>query len=75
MLQSRIGSQSNITSRDLMSTVIENAQLAALEITDGLDGKRMPEMLESVNNSVGRAAEVLEQLSAHARSSRPRKLH
>ena len=75
MLQSRIGSESDVTYRDLMSTVIENAQLAALEITDGLDGKMMPEMLESVNHSVGRAAEVLEQLSAHARSSRPRKLH
>ena len=75
MLQSQIGSGSDVTYRDLMSTVIENAQLAALEITDGVDGKRMPEMLESVNNSVGRAAEVLEQLSAHARSSRPPKLH
>ena len=75
LLQGRIGSEADVIYRNLMSTVIENAQLAALEIADGLDGAKMPEMLESVNHSVGRAAEVLEQLSAHARSSRPRKLH
>ncbi len=75
LLQGRMGFGADTLYRDLMSTVIENAQLAALEIADGLDGTKMPEMLESVNNSVGRAAEVLEQLSAHARSTRSTKLH
>jgi hypothetical protein len=50
----------------LLSTIIENAQLAALEITDGIDMARMPGLLESVRSSVARTAEVLEQLSLGA---------
>ncbi len=63
------------TSTDLMfqtllSALIENAQLAALEITDGVEVSRMPEMLESVRASVARAAEVLEHLIQHAARAR-----
>jgi light-regulated signal transduction histidine kinase (bacteriophytochrome) len=50
----------------LVSTVIENAQVAALEITDSLDMGRIPEMLDSIRNSVDRAAEVLGRLVWHA---------
>jgi light-regulated signal transduction histidine kinase (bacteriophytochrome) len=50
----------------LLSTIVENAQLAALEITDGVDLARMPDMLESIRASVARAAEVLEHLVRHA---------
>ena len=46
-----------------MSSVVENAQLAAMEIADGSDTARMPAMLESLRTSVARTAEVLEQLS------------
>ena len=46
--------------------MVENAQLAALEITDGIDNARMLQMLESVRNSVDRAAEVLDHLIWHA---------
>ncbi len=46
-----------------MSSVIENAQLAALEITDGTDLSEVPALLESVRTSVARTAEVLEQLA------------
>ncbi len=53
--------------RQLMSSVVENAQLAALEITDGLDMVRMAELLESVRGSVTRAADVLEQLIRQSR--------
>ena len=53
--------------RQLMSSVVENAQLAALEITDGLDMVRMAELLESVRGSVTRAAEVLEHLIQQSR--------
>ena len=42
--------------------MVGNAQLAALEITDGVDLTRMPAMLESVRTSVARAAELLEHL-------------
>ena len=53
----------------LLSSVVENAQLAALEITDGVDTARMPELLESVRSSVARTAEVLEDLIWHARTA------
>jgi len=55
-------SQSDLALQTLLSTIIENAQLAALEITDGIDTSRMANLLESVRGSVARAAEVLEQL-------------
>ena len=50
----------------LLSSVLGNAQLAALEITEGVDPGRMPRMLESVRVSLDRAAELLAQLRAHA---------
>ena len=56
-------SQSDLMAQSLLSTIIENAQLAALEITDGTDTARMPNLLESVRTSVARTVEVLEQLS------------
>jgi PAS domain-containing protein len=52
--------------RNLLSKVVENAQLAALEITDRIDTTRMPEMLEAVRASVTRTAEVLRYLVWHA---------
>jgi two-component system, chemotaxis family, sensor kinase Cph1 len=55
--------------QNLLSPIIENAQLAALEITDGVDTARMPAMLESVKASVTRTAELLEQLIWHASRS------
>ncbi len=62
-LAGRIDSEAQLTFQKLMSTVVENAQLAALEITDGSDTSAMPALLESVRISVARAAEVLEHLS------------
>jgi light-regulated signal transduction histidine kinase (bacteriophytochrome) len=53
--------------RRLFVSLLENARLAALEITDGLEMPRMPAMLDSVSASIGRATEVLEQLVRHAR--------
>ena len=50
----------------VLSTVVENAQLAALEITYGVDGERMPRMLEAVRASVTRTADLLEHLIWHA---------
>ena len=50
----------------LLSSVIENAQVAALEITDGLDMARIPETLEAITSSVGRAMDVLDRLAWHA---------
>ncbi len=69
-LKKRIDSKSDLTLENLMSAVVENAQLAAMEITDVLDMARMPAMLESVRTSVARTAEVLEQLSIELGKSR-----
>ena len=62
----RLDSSADLEFRNLLSTMVDNAQLAALEITDGVDLARMPEMLESVHSSITRAAEVLEQLIWHS---------
>lgn len=62
----RLDSTADLVFRNLLSSIVDNAQLAALEITDGVDLARMPEMLESVHSSVTRAAEVLEQLIWHS---------
>ena len=61
-----IETQSELMMQTLLSTILENAQLAALEITDGVEIGRMPEMLESVRASVARASAVLEHLIRHA---------
>jgi light-regulated signal transduction histidine kinase (bacteriophytochrome) len=65
----RLDSKADLVFQNLLSPVIENAQLAALEITDGIDTARMPGMLESVKASVTRTAELLEQLIWHATRS------
>jgi len=62
----QLDSASNLLYRNLMSPVLGNAQLAALEITDCVEPAHMPEMLESVQASVNRTAELLEQLIWHA---------
>ena len=67
LVSGQIGSKTDLIYHNLMSAVVENAQLAALEITDRADVENMPEMLESVRASVARAAEVLEHLVWHAR--------
>ena len=48
-----------------LSGVVENAQLAALEITYGLDAEGMGRMLEGVRASVARTADLLEHLIWH----------
>ncbi len=72
---SPMASLTDLKAQKLISNVIENAQLAALEITDGADTTKMPALLESIRISVARAAEVLEYLSFDAdnaaRSAKP----
>jgi len=62
----RLDTKSDLVYRNLLSTIVENAQLAALEITDGVDAARIPGMLDSVRASVSRTAEVLKILVWHA---------
>lgn len=66
----RLDSEEDVVFRTLLASIVENAQLAALEITDGVEATRMPELLESVQASVQRTAEVLEVLIWHARRER-----
>ena len=62
----RLDSKADLVFRNLLSTMVENAQLAALEIADGVDPAHMPEMLETIRMSVTRTAEMLGYLIWHA---------
>lgn len=62
----KLESPADVVFQNLLASVVENAQLAALEITDGVDVGRMPALLESVQASVQRAAQVLVRLLRHA---------
>jgi PAS domain S-box-containing protein len=66
MTSGRLDAKAGMVFGSLLSAVLENAQLAALEITDGVDVSRMPDMLDSVQDSVRRATEVMEHLIRHA---------
>ncbi|HTW27035.1 MAG TPA: GAF domain-containing protein [Acetobacteraceae bacterium] len=63
----RSDSRADLTLRRLLLPIVENAQVAALEITDGVEMARIPEMLDSVRASVARAAELLEHMLRRAR--------
>jgi two-component system, chemotaxis family, sensor kinase Cph1 len=62
----RLDSKNDLVYQNLLASVVENAQLAALEITYGVETGRIAEMLESVRNSTLRTAEVLEHLIWHS---------
>ena len=71
-LLGRLDTQADLAFETIMSTIVENAQLAALEITESQGPAAMPATLESVRNSVARAAEVLEQLSIRPSAPEPK---
>ncbi len=62
----RLDTKADLMFRNLLSAMVENAQLAALEIADGVDPSEMPAMLEAVRASVARTAEMLGHLIWHA---------
>lgn len=66
VVNGRIDTQSDLIFQNLLAAVIENAHMAALEITDGVDTAGMPVKLDAVRASVSRAAEVLDRLIRHA---------
>jgi hypothetical protein len=66
----QLNPKGDLSMQNLLSSVLENAQLAALEITDGADIGHMPEMLDSVRASVARTRRALEHLMWHADSIR-----
>jgi light-regulated signal transduction histidine kinase (bacteriophytochrome) len=66
MLSFPLETPQDLRYRDLLTSLVGNAQLAALEITENLDMSRVPEMLESVQSSVSRSTELLEHLKWYA---------
>lgn len=62
----RLDSSTDLLYQNLLSSVVENAQLAALEITYGVETSRIATLLESVRHSTVRTAEVLENLIWHS---------
>jgi two-component system, chemotaxis family, sensor kinase Cph1 len=66
VMTGRLDSKTDLLFKSLIALVVENAQLAALEIADGVQVGRLAQMLESVQASVRRAAEILGRLLWHA---------
>jgi hypothetical protein len=64
-LSAQLDSKADLMFRNVLSTIVENAQMAALEIADHVDPARMPVMLEALRASVARTAEVLRYLVWH----------
>lgn len=69
-MSTQLDAKGDLLFQALLSHVVENAQLAALEITDSGETARMPEMLDSVRASVTRTRRVLEHLIWHSTSAR-----
>jgi hypothetical protein len=61
-----LDSGADLVYRSLLSSAVGNAQLAALEITDSVDTARMPDMLDSVSQSLARTDQLLQFLLRHA---------
>jgi chemotaxis family two-component system sensor kinase Cph1 len=55
----------------LLASIVENAEVAALEIADGSDTRQIPRLLEAVETSVQNAAEALEHLVRHTDETSP----
>jgi PAS domain S-box-containing protein len=51
------------------SQIISHAQLAALEITDGMQINEIPRLLEQLRSSVTRSAHLLQYMLAHSREA------
>lgn len=62
----RLDSETDLVYRRLLSSIVENAQVAALEIAESEEVTNISTMLDSVRDSVSRSAEVLETLVWHA---------
>ena len=67
----RLNAAADVKLQNLLSSVVENAQLAALEITDGTQPAAIPALLASVRDSVLRTASVLSHLLWHIGSRTP----
>ncbi len=66
----RLESKVDLRYQNLLASVVENAQLAALEITDGVDIGRIPELVDSVQSSVERSTQLLQLLLRQSSTAR-----
>ena len=66
----RLDPKSTLVYQELMASVIENAQLAALEITHGTEIGQMPDMLDSIQASSDRTLDILRRALWHASEGR-----
>jgi PAS domain S-box-containing protein len=72
-----LAGRDDLVFRNLLHSVVGNAQLAALEIADGVDLAEIPAKLEAVKGSVDRSAQLLARLvwrasrGPHERDIRP----
>ena len=62
-ISARLDTSADLKAQGLLSQVIENAQLAALEATDSADPATMRNLLDGIRSAVERSAEVLERLT------------
>ena len=62
-MSARLRSSADLKAQTLIGHIVENAQLAALEVTDAADPIKMRSLLEGIRSAVERSAEVLERLS------------
>jgi GAF domain-containing protein len=63
MMRQQLQWSANPLYRELLSAIVGNAQLAALEVTDGVDLARVPALVEAVQSSVQRTTQLLEHLA------------
>jgi light-regulated signal transduction histidine kinase (bacteriophytochrome) len=61
-----LSSHDQMIYQNLLASIMENAQLAALEITYGADTTKMKGILDSVRASMARSSELLQHLIWHA---------
>jgi len=61
-----LDSKDHLIYQNLLTSIVENAQLAALEITYGANTSSMKAMLDSVRESTTRSSELLQHLVLHA---------
>jgi two-component system, chemotaxis family, sensor kinase Cph1 len=65
----RLDQNASVLFQELAASAVENAQLAALEVTHGAEISRMPEMLDSIRSSTSRTLDILEHLVWHTSHS------
>lgn len=61
-----LDSKTDLLYRNILASIVGNAQLAALEITDSMDVAEMSTLLESISFSLNRSTGLLEQLIGHS---------